>query len=69
MRDDCAILHIDIDVTFFNLFTVYHLAKEDMCDASGLVGVRVVVQDKTVTLRELIMEDRCNKGPSDIIRV
>lgn len=40
-----------------------------MRDASGLVGVRVVVQGKTVTLRELIMEERCSKRPSDIIRV
>ena len=72
MRDDCAILHIDIHVTIYNFYAIYDLAVEDMGNTSGFVGVRVLAQGKsckTVMSGDLIFEERFDKAPSNLIRV
>jgi hypothetical protein len=40
-----------------------------MGDTSGLVGVRVLAQSKTVVPGELVFEERGNEAPGNLIRV
>lgn len=69
IRNDGAVLHVDIDVTVCDFQAIYHLAEKDVSDTGGLVRVRVLAQNKTVLFSELILEGIGNEAPSDIIGV